>query len=275
MHSLIQFLLRFGNTLLFVVLEIIALVLLFRYNDFHQSIALSSANCINGRIYETREQVTGYFQLREKNTLLWQQNGVLEKRVAALEAALRQYELEERPLNGAEDFDYIYARVLKNSVIQLANTFTLNVGRADGVEPGMGISAPEGIAGIVSACSEHYSVAVSLLNVNAHYSCKVKHTDVVGSLTWYGGDTRYGLLEELPGYQMWNVGDTIVTSGFSDSFPEGLPVGCIESFDKTTADNFYTARIRLFTSFESLADVRIMYRTNYREQQELEEEAVR
>ncbi|MBP5171577.1 MAG: rod shape-determining protein MreC [Bacteroidales bacterium] len=273
MHSLIQFLARFGNTLLFVVLEIVALVLLFRYNDFHQSIALSSASRINGKIYETREQVTGYFLLREKNTLLWQQNGELEKKVARLEAALRQSGREEAPLRDADEFGYIYARVLKNSVIQQTNSFTLNVGRADGVQPGMGVTGPQGIAGIVSACSEHYSVVVSLLNVNAHFSCKVKNTDVVGSLTWHGGDTRYGWLEELPGYQMWNVGDTVVTSGFSNSFPAGLPVGCIESFDKTSAENFYTARIRLFTRFESLADVRIMYRTHFQEQRELEEAA--
>jgi|GEM_PF-771152 len=212
MHSLIQFFLRFGHVVLFLLMEAFAFVLLVQGNDFQHSVVFTSANRVSGQLYTWRHQTSSYFNLREKNQVLWQQNSDLQKRVAALEATLQAYQIQEQALKPALDFEYIHARVIKNSVSMMSNYFTLDVGKEDGVEKGMGVVSPDGVVGIVKACSPHYSVVLSVLNVQARISCKVQHSDVVGSLTWEGGDTHKALMMELPNYQMWAAGDTIVTA---------------------------------------------------------------
>lgn len=274
MHSLIQFFLRFGHVVLFLLMEAFAFVLLVQGNDFQHSVVFTSANRVSGQLYTWRHQTSSYFNLREKNQVLWQQNSDLQKRVAALEATLQAYQIQEQALKPALDFEYIHARVIKNSVSMMSNYFTLDVGKEDGVEKGMGVVSPDGVVGIVKACSPHYSVVLSVLNVQARISCKVQHSDVVGSLTWEGGDTHMALMMELPNYQMWAAGDTIVTSGFSSAFPEGLPIGTIVRTFKKPAEGFYRAEVALFPRFETLDNVRLLRKVHQEEQQLLEKEAI-
>ncbi|MDE5927522.1 MAG: rod shape-determining protein MreC, partial [Duncaniella sp.] len=60
-------------------------------------------------------------------------------------------------------------------------------------------------------------------------------------------------------------GDTIVTSGYSSAFPEGVPVGTVVSSSRDMEDNFYTLRVKLFTDFSTLSTVRVI-RDNMREE---------
>ena len=70
MRQLIHFLVRYRNFFLFLFLEILSLILLFRFNDYQQGVLFSSANRINGKLYTFREAVSGFFALRENNTEL-------------------------------------------------------------------------------------------------------------------------------------------------------------------------------------------------------------
>jgi rod shape-determining protein MreC len=88
------------------------------------------------------------------------------------------------------------------------------------------------------------------------------NSNTAGILLWQGGDSRYAVLTEYPKYERVEVGDTIVTSGFSDFFPEGLMVGTVEDYKSETDDNFYSLRIKLSTDFGSLKNVLLINNTN-------------
>jgi rod shape-determining protein MreC len=63
----------------------------------------------------------------------------------------------------------------------------------------------------------------------------------------------------MPRHEKFKKGDTIVTSGYSAVFPEGIPVGTtIISHEKEHDDNFYALRIKLFTDFTTLSTVRVI-----------------
>lgn len=274
MRTLLQFLYRYGHVLLFLLMEAIGLVFLIQGNDYQHSVAFTSAGKINGRLYAWRENVVSYGRLREKNRILWEENSALQSRVAQLESCLNDYHIQEQALKPALDFEFIHARVIKNSVSMLSNSFTLDVGTEDGVEKGMGVVDPQGVVGIVMACSQHYSVAMSVLSVNSRISCYVQHTNIVGTLTWQGGDTHKALLKEMPGYRMWQLGDTVLTSGFSSAFPRDIPIGIITGTEKVEGDSFYSASVALFPCFETLDNVRLLRRIHHDEQQALEKEAL-
>ena len=148
--------------------------------------------------------------------------------------------------------------MINNSTRHPRNYFTLDRGSDEGVRPGMGIVDQSGIVGIVDVTGHHTSRAISVLNQTQRFSAKIKNTPYVGSLTWRGGDPTVTYLEEVPRHAKYHIGDTVITSGFSTTFPEGIDIGTIVGRVKTGDDTFYVLKIRLASNFKALGTVRII-----------------
>jgi rod shape-determining protein MreC len=277
MRNILRFLAKYSSILLFLLMEAISMYLLFNYNSYQQSALFSTANRINGWMFTVEESVTGYFHLRQNNESLLRQNNALELRIASMESALRAYtDSTDIPLlrmKEAEEFSLIPARVIKNSVTHYRNYLTLNVGKNDGVKPEMGVANADGIIGVVSLVSDHYSVVIPVLNKDQRFSCKLKNGNATGSLAWDGFDRRFAYLEEIPPYISVSKGDTITTSGFSAVFPEGIMVGTVEKYGLSTDANYLKLKVRLSTRFDALSNVRVIQYKHREEEKKLEEEA--
>ena len=74
------------------------------------------------------------------------------------------------------------------------------------------------------------------------------------------------MLAEIPFHVDLTEGDTILTSGFSSIFPEGIEIGTIESFSLERG-NFYDIKVALFTDFQRLFHVNVI--RNYRQEEQL------
>jgi rod shape-determining protein MreC len=66
------------------------------------------------------------------------------------------------------------------------------------------------------------------------------------------------------------VGDTVVTSGYSNIFPEGIMIGTIKQFDVESGTNFYNIKVELSTDFKTLKYVEVVKNTRREEQIRLE-----
>ncbi len=64
-------------------------------------------------------------------------------------------------------------------------------------------------------------------------------------------------------------GDTIVTSGFSYIFPEGIPLGIVEDV-KISSGTFYDITLNITTDFKSLFYVYVIENNKQEELNELE-----
>ena len=91
-----------------------------------------------------------------------------------------------------------------------------------------------------------------------------------GYLKWEHGDSRYAYLKDLPRHAEFNLGDTVVTSGFSTVFPEGIMVGTVDDMSDSHDGLSYLLKIKLATDFGKLSDVRVIARNGQQEQKELE-----
>ncbi|MDR0995971.1 MAG: rod shape-determining protein MreC, partial [Tannerella sp.] len=165
------------------------------------------------------------------------------------------------------------AKVVNNSVAYLSNYITINKGKSDGLHPDMGVLSSEGVVGIISTVSEHYAVVIPILNPKFRLSCKVAGSNYFGSMSWNGRDISYAQLEELPRHVAFQVGDTIVTSGYSSIFPEGVRVGTVSSFKKQRNDNFYALTVKLASDFHDLGTVLVIRNYHQKERKQLEQEA--
>ena len=234
MRKLIRFFLNHSSALVYLCYVTLGLVLLFRFNAYQQSVGFTSAGRIAGSVYSLSGAVTGYFGLQRTNNELLAQNGKLQDELAVLRDAVARAQAVDtlRAAAAGSPENSVIAKVINNSVSRRNNYITLDKGKADGIAPEMGLADQNGVVGVVAAVSPQYAVALSLLNSNLRISCKIKRTGHIGSLSWRGEDVRYAGLDDLAEYIEVNAGDTVVTSGYSAAFPEGLIVGFFEDVQK-------------------------------------------
>lgn len=262
MRNLLNFLIKYGTWFVFLFYVTVSAVLLVTHNSYRQSVYLTSANVASAALNSTTSQVTGYFHLRGINESLQESNARLQNEVlnlsnqlAECRALLNDSAMKSTFLNR---FDYIPATVISNSVRHPRNYFSINKGTLDGVRVGMGIVDQNGVAGIVNVAGPHTARAISLLNETQKFSVKIKGTNYIGSLAWKGSDPAVAYMGEVPRHTKFHVGDTVVTSGYSTTFPPDIPVGTVMNRIKGSDDNFYILKIRLTSDFRALSAVRVI-----------------
>ena len=275
MRNLINFLLKYNYWFLFVILEVASFVLLFRFNNYQQSAYFTSANTVVGAVYEVSGGISSYFHLKSVNEDLLDRNMLLEEQINNLEKALKERQLDSIAVNSIrkmpqKDYQLFKARVIKNSLNLADNYITLDKGSSSGIHSEMGVVDGNGTVGIVSETSPSYSVVISVLNSKSNISCKIVGSDYFGYLKWEHGDSRYAYLKDLPRHAEFNLGDTVVTSGFSTVFPEGIMVGTVDDMSDSHDGLSYLLKIKLATDFGKLSDVRVIARNGQQEQKELE-----
>lgn len=261
MRNLLNFIIKYSSWFVFIFYLILSIILLVSNNAYQGSVYLTSANVVSSGIYGTATNITDYFNLRSVNKSLQESNDRLSNEVLNLQHDLAEYKAllgDSAPYATPDRFDYISAAVLNNSVSKPCNYFTINRGSEDGITTGMGVVNHQGVLGIVNVTGLHTSRVISLLNQAQHFSVKLKGTSYVGSLSWKGQDPKIAYMEDVPQHVKYHIGDTVVTSGYSTSFPEGIPVGTVMSKVNMPDNNYNILKIRLITDFRKISAVRII-----------------
>lgn len=254
MYNLVRFLQKHHFFILFVFLEVIALSMLSRSHSFQRAAVNHRTNSLAGSIYHLRSDINSYFSLQHQNMLLQKQNADLLRQLATVQeripppdSALQQ-----------QIYDYIPARVINNTVDLRNNYIIIDKGYRDGVTRDMGLVSPDGVAGIIIGVSEHYATAMSLLHKHAALSVRFLNNDQIANLHWRGGDYHIAEVVDIPSHVIPNQGDTLVTSGHSFVFPEGIMVGTVDELIDSERGNLNTARVRFSTNFGKLRHVYVV-----------------
>ena len=275
MRNLLNFLLKYNYWLLFILLEVICFVLLFRFNNYQQSVFFTSANVVAGKVYEVSGGISSYFHLKSVNEDLLDRNMALEQQITNLENRLKDYRIDSITMNSIRyleqaDYKIFKAHVIRNSLNQADNYITLDKGSSAGIRPEMVVIDGNGVVRIVYKTSPSYSLVISVLNSKSSISCKIIGSEYFGYLKWEYGDSRYAYLKDLPRHAEFNLGDTVVTSGYSTVFPAGVMVGTVDDMSDSNDGLSYLLKIKLATDFGKLGNVRVISRNGQGEQRELE-----
>ena len=261
MNNLLNFFVKHSAWFIFAFYVILSLVLLFKDNPFQQSVYLTSANRVSAAVYKAFNGVTSYFHLHDINESLQQRNAALEMEVIELREQLAGLELlspDSLRQPALRQYTFVMAHVISNSIAQPNNYITIDRGHIDGISPEMGVIDQNGVVGIVNVVGPHAARVISLLNPHMRLSCKLRNSGFYGSLVWDGKSPQFAVLEELPKHLTYHKGDTIVTSGYSAVFPEGIIVGTVEGLARGMSDSFVSLRVRLTTNFSQLSNVRVI-----------------
>ncbi len=256
MQNLLKILLRYSNFLVFIALEIAAFLLLSYNNAFPRSSIFSTANQVVAWQHEQLSEMRSYFALRQMNEQLAAENAELRN---ALASHTPEVEINYRP-----------AKVVQMTTNRLHNYLTINRGWTDSIQRGQGVRNEEGVVGIVRTVGRNYSIVLPLINTHTNLSCRFLKNDYIGTLQWDGKDSRFALLTDVASHMVVNPGDTIITSGLSPVFPEGIPVGIVESSTLEEGESYYTIQVRLYTNFKRLKYVEVVQNAAQEELEELE-----
>ncbi len=274
MRNLLDFLAKYSYWLLFVLLEAISFVLLFRFNSYQGSVWFSSANIVAGKIYDTSSKIESYFQLSKINEQLTQRNLYLEQRLAKLERDLSDSAADTAMnrsllLQSLHPYRLIPAKVVGMSWNRRDNLLTINKGEADGVKKDMGVVCGTGVVGIVYLTSAHYAIVIPVLNSQSNISCIIQGRGYFGYLHWTGGSISEAYVDDVPRHAHFKLYENVVTSGYSSVFPAGVMVGKILHVYNSTDQMSYRLKVELATDFGKLRDVCVIDNTALSEQADI------
>lgn len=277
MRNIFLFIRRYFNFLFFMVMQLVALYILFHYNRFHEAAFMGVASEVTGRINEKYNNVEYYFKLKKTNEALVKENEVLRNKLRenyeAPDTTQRvvQDSLPYDTLGQFRKFVYRAAKVVNNSVNFTNNTFSIHRGEKQGVKKDMGVISPSGVAGSVIFTSDNFAIVMSLLHSQSRLSAKLKKSGETGSVLWDGKDPSYLTMINLPKSMQVNKGDSIVTSQYSSRFPEGILVGTVAEIVDDKSSNFYTLKLKTATDFYNLEHVTVIENLQKDELKKLEE----
>lgn len=258
MQNLLKILLRYSNFLVFIAMEVVAFLLISFNNAYPRSSMLSTANDVVAWQNEQISNICGYFSLRSQNEQLAAENAALRNQICSMDSAQNGYAMH-----------YSTAKVVQMTTDELHNYLTINRGEKDGIRRGQGVRNAEGAVGIVRTVGRNYSVVLPIINTHTHLSCRFSKNDYIGILQWDGKDSRFAQLTDVAAHMVVNPGDTIITSGLSPVFPEGIPVGIVENSVLKEGDSYHTIQVRLHTNFKRLKYVELVQNAHQAELEEL------
>jgi len=272
MRNLWIFISRYNAFFLFIIFFIVGIYLTIKNNSYPRSVTLNSSNEVVGNAYENLNVLKRYLNLGMVNDSLAAENAKLKTQLLALTTVDSAKDVKVNDTITKQQYTYLAAKVVKNSITLRNNVMTINKGSVDGIETGMAVISPQkGVVGFIRDVSSHLATIQSLLHKDTKISVTLKKTNALGSLVWGENnfDIRKAFIKEVPNHIKMNVGDTVVTSGFG-KFPSGIPVGRLIKTGVATNDNFLSGELNLFNDFGTLQYVYVIKDKLAKEQEILE-----
>ena len=270
MQQIINFIIKNSYRLLFLLLLIISLALTIKSHSYHRSEYVNSANAVTGTVYEKINEANEYLSLKEKNKGLASENALLKELLFNKKDTLLTSKTVFR--NDLNNFNVVVAKTVKNSFNKRENYITINAGSLAGIKTDMGVVNDKGIVGLIEKTSANFSTIQSILNTKSKINAKIKNSDHFGSLVWDGKNVGFAQLIDVPRLASLRKGDSIVTGGNSDIFPENIPIGKIDKIFIDKKTNYYTINVRLFNDMTSIGYVYVIENKKRKEKQQLEVE---
>ena len=282
MRNIFLFIRRYAIFLCFLVLQFIALWMLFTYNRFHSAAFLGVANEVTGRINTQYDKIDDYFHLREENRRVHRMNDSLMNLLRLnynIPDTTQRLVIDSVKIDSLVKYHrYLWreAKVVNNSVNFEKNYLQLNRGAEQGISDNMAVISSDGaVVGVVVNVSENFSQVMSLLHVQSRVTVALKKTGDYGTLEWDGKDPHHVLLKGISKNITVNRGDTVVTSIYSYNFPPGFRVGTVDKITNDPSTGFYDLSVRTAANFSTIQQVFVIENLQREEQLRLEKDTER
>ena len=278
MKNIIGFIRQNFTFFSFLILQIVSLVMLSSYSKSHETFFGKWNNAVAGNVNSYYNEWAYFFDLKATNAKLVAENVALRNELAQnfvpYDTSVKSGTLILRKdsLEKIRKFFYYPAKVVGNSFTLQKNYITIERGALEGVKKDMAAISPDGsIVGVVVEVNNHYSKIMSLLHRNSKVSAMLKRDRIAGSIEWDGMSPDILLLKNISKSALPKIGDTVLTSPYSSSFPAQLMIGRVASIVKDPSSNFLTLKIKSATNFYNLEFVYLVENKRMEAQSDIEQ----
>jgi rod shape-determining protein MreC len=255
MRNLRNFILKNYFFILFLLLQIASITLLVNSNNYHKRSFLNSSSTLVGYLLEKKAEVMEYIHLKDANRQLAEENARLTAKLKTSKFIIHKGQIVLKDSLYDQQFEFFPAKVISGTVNKRNNYFTLDRGSLDGVEKDMGVLTGSSILGFVKDVSPHYSTVITVLNDHFTQGVRMPINNEHGLIKWDGKDSRYVELTGIPLDATVRGGDSVVTSGASGRFPEGIYVGSIYSVSRREGSPHHHIMLKLKANLNATYDV--------------------
>jgi rod shape-determining protein MreC len=260
---------NFKEYLVLILLVILSLTLLTQNNNPQvqkvRAVAFASFATVSSIFYD----VFNITQLKNENMVLRQTNAELMIQISQL----REQGILNRELKGileiidTTSLPLFPATIVSKSLSITQNTITINAGSIDGIKPGMPVLSYRGFVGIIQSCSENFSIARTLKNVDLKITVNNEKNRLHGIMKWDGEKL---MIVDVPRTYDFDVGDRIVTSEISSIVPIPIPVGLVSKVEEDKTGLLYLIQVTPFEEVLSVENVLILMMVESAEKNNLE-----
>ncbi|MDX5360256.1 MAG: rod shape-determining protein MreC [Alphaproteobacteria bacterium] len=204
------------------------------------------------------ETVTQYLRVYDENARLREENA----RLLAWQSVALRLEQENAALRALGRYDavdtptFASARVVADAGGPFARTILLDQGAEAGISAGDAVVSAAGLIGRVVQVGRGSARVLLLTDLNSHVPVMLEQTRDRGMLT--GRNAPRPRLDFVTGDTPPARGARLLTSGDGGVFPPNLPVGTVQSVDRSGA------QVALFADLERLDYVRVIRRSEAR-----------
>lgn len=165
--------------------------------------------------------------VKEGNQVLREKNLQLALQLQSLSHLTTENNELRRLLNFQRESNLVIiaAEIVSKGSSPNLESILIDVGKNDNINSNLAVITPDGIVGKTVLVSEKSTLVQLISDVNFRISVRIFPSGTDGILRWKGD--QYCDIREVHLNADVNIGDQVVTSGFSDIFPKGLKVGTV------------------------------------------------
>lgn len=274
MRRLIQFLIKFRDFLIFLILQFLFLSIFFNTRNYHKAKMSNTSSAMVGWLMEKKRNITKHFDLEEQNITLLNEVAALRSQVPTSFYALQgdAYVVNNKLVK--QQYSYLSAMAINSTSNKRDNYLTLNKGKVQGIEEGMGVITDKGAVGIVLNVSDHYSLVKTALSENIRLGVKSSKNNEYWFMNWEGFNNTITRIDNVKRDIDVVVGDSVVTRGGMGKFPEGVLVGIVDEIISEDGSPQVSLRVKLSVNYSSIYHVYIVKNTLLEEQKKLEQNVI-
>lgn len=257
MEQFIRFLITFKNYFVFLLCFAISLTLLFS-NQTEQVLTIRAIFAdVSGAVTSKLNWFSEVFYAMDELERLRTENVRLQYKIAQFREVQEQLQRLQNILNlkSRHVYDFKTGSII-HWTTPLFSFVTIDIGKKDGISKNDPVVIATGLVGKVYNAGEN--TAICQLLTEAHFVVsavvRTQYGESVGFLQ-YKGDVFAKM--EVNASAGVEKGDSVVTSGHSNIYPYGIPIGIVEEYAKEPG-LFKTVFVRLFVNYGALREVSVI-----------------
>ena len=263
MHNLLLFIIKNKDHFVFLLALIISFSLLFNNDNDEMSVIRGVSSDIVSILSSPVVKIKSLILVNEENQYLREKNLQLNLQLeSTLYAADENIKLRELlNFKRSSKLKILPARIVNKGMKTNLSSLTLDVGLNHGVLINQAVLTPEGIVGKTIEAGNSSSIVQFISDNNFRLSVRVLPSGAVGILRW--DNNNMCKIFEIQKNVEINIGDRVITSGFSKIYPPKLPVGIVSGVYDERGSYQKVVNVEIQSDIESIQNVFIVIDKDY------------